>query len=246
MNPFANTANTTGETIEQESDRLGGSFIWDTDAYLVTIKNAYSDKSAGGAASMNYEVTGEDGRNFRFTEWVTSGDAKGNKPYFEKDGKKTYLPGFNRANAIAMLTTEKELSGLKFEEKLVKIRNKDTKTDVPTPKAVAVEMIGKQVYLGILKIESNKSVKVGDVYKMTAETRFENEVDKVFYAKDKRTIAELRAKSPESEFYAKWVETNKGKTVNKVKAAEVAGGATAGAPGQAANADSVPTDSLFA
>lgn len=246
-NPFAATANTDGAKIEQESDRLAGNFIWDTDAYLVTINAAYAGKAGSGASSMTFEVTGADGRKFKFVEWVTSGDAKGNKPYFEKDGQKSYLAGYNRSNAIALLTCEKELHALKFEEKHVKIRNNTTKTDVLTPVQMAVEMIGKQVILGIAKQEVNKQKDSGTldgngkkVYVDTAETRFVNEVDKIFYAKDKRTIAELRAKTPEADFYDKWVEANKGKVINKVKA--VAAGATAGAPGAANEA---PTDSLF-
>lgn len=250
-NPFADTANTTGEKITLESDRLGGSFVWDTDAYLVTINNAYAGVSASGARSMTFEVTGPDGRKHKFVEWVASGTDKGGKNYSEKDGVKSYLPGYNRSNAIAMLTTEKELHAQRWEEKMVKIRNAATQTEVPTPTQVAVEMLGKQVYFGILKVESNKSIKVQEngknVYKRTAELRTENELDKIFYAKDQRTIAELRDKKPAAEFYPQWLEANKGKTVNKVKPAEVAspaGGATAGAPGQAA-ADAAPTDSLF-
>lgn len=248
-NPFAATANTDGAKIELESDRIGGSFIWDTDAYLVTINAAYAGKSTSGAASMSYEVTGADGRKFKWTEWVTSGDAKGNKPYFEKDGQKSYLPGYNRSNAIALLTTEKELHALKFEEKVVKIRNNTTKTDVATPVQMAVDMLGKQVILGIAKQEVNKQKETGaldangkKVYADTAETRFVNEVDKIFYAKDNRTIAELRSKTPEAEFYAKWIEANKGKVIDKVK--KVAAGAQAGVPGGANDSD-VPTDSLF-
>lgn len=241
-NPFAATANTDGDKIEQESDRLAGNFIWDTDAYLVTINAAYAGKSAGGASSMSYEVTGPDGRKFKWTEWVTSGDAKGNKPYFEKDGQKTYLPGYNRSNAIALLTTEKELHALIFEEKVIKLRNATTKTDVPTPVQMATGIIGKQIILGIAKQEVNKQAKGADgKYVDTAETRFTNEVDKIFYAKDKRTVAELRNKTTEAEFYAKWLEANKGKVIDRVK--KVAAGAQAGAPG-AAN-DAAPTDSLF-
>lgn len=258
MNPFANTVNTSNEQIEGDSDRLGGSFVWDSAAYEVTILSAYAGKSAGGAGSMNFEVQGADGRKFKFTEWVSSGDAKGNKPYYEKDGKKSYLPGFNNVNAIAMFTTHKELGALTFETKLVKLRNKDTKTDVPTEVPMAVELIGKKFILGLLKVETNKTTKVGNEYLPVAkkgepgvpETRFENEIGKVFYLDNKCTIAELReakqkGTAPVAAFYDQWVEANTGKVINKVKTDKLVaapGDGPAGAPTDAAGQQ---VDSLF-
>lgn len=261
LNPFANTANTTNESIETDSDRLGGSFIWDSAAYEVTILSAYAAKSKGGAGSMNLEVQGPDGRKFKFTEWVTSGDAKGNKPYYEKDGKKSYLPGFNNMNAISMFCAKKELNALTFETKIVKLRNFDTKTDVPTEVPMATELLGKKFILGLLKIEENKTKKVNkdgkDVYLPVCDeagkpvTKFTNEVGKIFYADNHCTIAELRAakqagSAPVADFYTKWVEANEGKVINKVKTdgliPEAGGAGPAGTPTDAAGAE---VDSLF-
>jgi hypothetical protein len=261
LNPFANTANTTNESIETDSDRLGGSFIWDSAAVLVTILSAYAGKSKGGAGSMNLEVQGPDGRKFKFTEWVTSGDAKGNKPYYEKDGKKSYLPGFNNMNAIAMFCAKKELNALTFETKIVKLRNFDTKTDVPTEVPMATELLGKQFILGVVKVEENKTKKVSvngkDEYLPVCDatgapiTRFTNEVSKIFYADNKCTIAELReAKqkgiTPVADFYPKWVEANEGKVVNKVKSDKlVPEGGGAGPAGTPTDASGAEVDSLF-
>lgn len=260
LNPFASTANTTNEQIETDSDRLGGSFIWDGGAYLVTILAAYAGKSKSGAGSMNFEVQDEKGRKFKFTEWVTSGDAKGNKPYYEKDGKKSYLPGFNNVNAISMFATGKELNALSFETKILKLRDFDLKKDVPTEVPMAVELVGKQFILGLEKHEVNKTIKVGNEYKPVAkagqptvpETKFENQVGKIFYATNQCTIAELREAKQKgvpavAEFYGKWVEANTGKVVNKVKTdglvpAPGAGGGPAGTPTDAGGA---AVDSLF-
>lgn len=261
LNPFASTANTTNEQIETDSDRLGGSFVWDTAAYPVTILAAYAGKSKGGAGSMNFEVQGPDGRKFKFTEWVTSGDAKGNKPYYEKDGKKSYLPGFNNVNAIAMFCAKKELNALAFETKILKLRNYDTKTDVPTEVPMATELLGKQFILGLLKVEENKTKKVSvngkDEYKPVCDqtgapiTRFTNEVGKIFYAENKCTIAELRqakqsGSAPVAEFYEKWVEANEGKVIDKVKKdGLVPEGAGAGPAGTPTDASGAEVDSLF-
>jgi hypothetical protein len=257
LNPFANTANTTNESIETDSDRLGGSFVWDSNAYEVTVLSAYAGKSKGGAGSMNLEVQGPDGRKFKFTEWVTSGDAKGNKPYYERDGKKSYLPGFNNMNAIAMFCAKKELNALTFETKIVKLRNFDTKTDVPTEVPMAVELIGKKFILGLLKVEENKTKKVGNDYLPVCDatgapiTRFTNEIGKIFYPDNKCTIAELRAakqsgSTPVADFYPKWLEANAGKVIDKVKkenlVPEAGGAGPAGTPTDASGAE---VDSLF-
>lgn len=260
LNPFANTVNTTGEKIETDSDRLGGSFVWDGGAYLVTILSAYAGKSKGGAGSMNLEVQGPDGRTFKFTEWVTSGDAKGNKPYYEKDGKKSYLPGFNNMNAIAMFTCKKELNALAFETKIVKIRDFVQKKEVPTEVPMAVELIGKQFILGLEKHEVNKTTKVGNDYLPVSkpgeptvpDTKFENQVGKIFFVDNKCTISEMReakqkGETPVAAFYPKFVETHEGKVVNKVKTDKLVPppGAAAGPAGTPTDAAGAEVDSLF-
>lgn len=259
LNPFADTTNTSNEQIETDSDRLGGGFVWDGGAYLVTILAAYAGKAKSGARSMNFEVQGEDGRKHKFTEYVTSGDAKGNKPYYERDGKKSYLPGFNNVNAIAMFCAKKELSALTFETKVLKLRDYDLKKDVPTDVPMAVELIGKQFILGLEKHEVNKTKKVGNDYVPVhkagepgvPDTKFENQIGKIFFADNKATIAELReakqkGQAVAAEFYPKWVEANTGKVVNKVKTDKlVAPGDGGGPAGTPTTAEGAAVDSLF-
>lgn len=247
MNPFADLPKDTGD-IGGDEDRLGGSFIWPSGAFEVTIKNAYSGKAGSGAKSMTFEVEDVTGKRLRWTEYVTSGDAKGGLPYYEKDGKKNYLPGYNIANAICILASKKGLGDQTWETKQVKIYNKDTKSEVPTPTPVAVDLIGKKVILGVLEVETNKSIKVGNAYKRTAETKKENRVDKIFYLDNKCTLKELvdakkAGKEPVAAFYDQWVEANDGKVKNDVKAAEVQ--ATQGGAAAPTGADGTEVDSLF-
>lgn len=253
-NPFASTANTAGEKIGGETDRLGGFRVFDTDAYEVTIKNAYAGKSDGGAANMTFEVEMADGTKYSWVEWVTSGTAKGCLPYFiDKDGEKQYLPGFNRFNAIALMTAGKEPAALTFEEKHVKIYNHAAKAEVPTPVQVAVELLGKKIYIGIEKHKVNKQVKSGnklangkDEYVNGPDSVEKNEVTKIFHFETKRTLKEAIAKLETGEFFDQWVDKNKGKVFDKMKPA-VAGTGTAGAPGSgnAAGGDKPTTASLF-
>lgn len=259
LNPFADTVNTSNEQIETDSDRLGGGFVWDGGAYPVTILAAYAGKARSGARSMSFEVQGEDGRKFKFTEWVTSGDAKGNKPYYEKDGKKSYLPGFNNVNAISMFCAKKELNALTFETKVLKLRDYDLKKDVPTDVAMATELVGKKFILGLEKHEVNKTAKIGDKYlpvhkpgqPTVPETKFENQIGKIFFADNNATIAELREAKQKgtgvaADFYPKWVEANTGKVVNKVKTDNlVAPPGSAGPAGAPDSATGQQVDSLF-
>lgn len=247
MNPFADLPQDTSD-IGGEEDRLGGGFIWPSSAYELTIKNAYSGKSGSGAASMTFELEDANGKRIKFTEWVTSGDAKGNLPYYEKDGKKSFLPGYNIANAICTLASKKGLKDQTWETKQVKIRNAETKTDVPTPTPVAVELIGKKIILGILEVETNKSIKVDGKYKRTAETKKENRLDKVFFIDNKCTLNELIAakkssSAPVASFYDQWMAANDGKVKNDVKAAEVT--ATQGGAAAPTTAGGEEVDSLF-
>ncbi|AUV61818.1 single strand DNA binding protein [Pseudomonas phage Littlefix] len=250
-NPFASTANTAGEKIGGESDRLGGFRVYDTDVYEATIKNAYAGKSDGGAANMTFEVEMADGSKYSWVEWVTSGNEKGNLPYYinKQSGEKEYLPGFNRFNAIALMTAGKEPAALVFEEKHVKIYSYAAKAEVPTPVQVAVELLGKKILLGIEKHKVNKQVKSGkqlpngkDEYVDGPEAREVNEVSKVFHFETRRTLQEAIAKLDAGVFIDKWTEANKGKVKDKMK--PVAGGATAGAPNASGGSDK-PTASLF-
>lgn len=246
MNPFADLPK--DNDIAGEEDRLGGGFIWPSAVYEVTIKNAFSGKAASGAKSMTFEVEDANGKKMKWTEYVTSGDAKGGLPYYEKDGKKSYLPGYNIANAICILASKKGLGEQTFETKQVKIYNKDTKSEVPTPTPVAVDLLGKKILLGVLEVETNKSIKVGNSYKRTADTKKENRIDKIFFVENKCTLQELIAakksgNAPVASFYDQWVEANAGKVKNDVKAAEVT--ATQGGAAAPTTEGGEEVDSLF-
>jgi hypothetical protein len=83
------------------------------------------------------------------------------------------------------------------------------------------------------------------VYEATGETRDENEIDKLFRAKDRMTTAEIRAQADTAGFIDTWDAKFSGIVKMKAKGA----GGTAGAPkaaGAAPAAAKKPTTSLFA
>lgn len=245
MNMLANL--TTDETIANEKDSVGGNGPLDSALYGFTVALAYLNKSAGGALALVLHLKTSDKREVRQSLWMTSGTAKGCKNYYEKDGVKNYLPGFNLANSLALLTVGKEISALDTETKVVNLYSYEAKAEVPTKVEVVTDLMGKEILAGVIKQTVDKTQKndaTGE-YVATGETREENEIDKFFRARDRMTTAEIRAQATEATFASTWEEKWTGKTKDRAKGAAAG---LAGVPklgGAAAGAGNKPTSSLF-
>lgn len=229
----------TDNSIADEKDSVGnGSFTLDSGIYDATVGMAYLTKSVGGALGLNLTLK-IDKREVRQTLWMTSGTDKGGKNYYEKEGEKFYLPGFNHANSLALLTVAKEISAIDTEMKMVAVYNRDAKSEVPTKVEVLMELIGKEIAVGLIKqrVDKNKRNEATGVYEPTGEVREENEVDKLFRARDRMTTSEIRSKAETAEFADMWKAKWEGQVRDRVKGA---------APGTAPKAASKkPTASLF-
>lgn len=223
---------TTDSSIEDEKDILGGGGVVDSGAYPAVIKLAYASTADSGAIGITIHFELEGGRKYQTTEWVQSGNAKGNKNFYEKDGKKYYLPGFITVNSICLLTVGKELGELDTEEKVANIYDYDAKKELPTKVQAITELHGQEVLLGLLKEIVDKTVKEGNEYVPTGETREQNVINKVFRASDNFTTTEIRASADEPVFYTKWVEKNTGQVVDR-SSKNAKAGAPAGAAAQA-------------
>jgi hypothetical protein len=244
MNMLSSLA--SDSTIKQETDSVGGgNGPLESGIYNGKVTMAYVKKSAGGAMGLVIDIKTEDNKDVRQTLWMTSGTEKGGKNYYEKDGEKSYLPGFIAANALAQLATGKEISELETEVKVVKIYSFDVKAEVPTKVDAVMDLIGKDIIIGLIKQTVDKTAKNdAGVYVPTGETRDENEIDKFFRAADRLTTAEIRAQATEPGFIVTWETKWAGKT--KIKSKGAAG--TAGAPkaGTASAGIKKPSTSLFA
>lgn len=234
------------DKVEEDRDSLGGNSALETDAYLATVTLAYIKKSEGGAMGLFLHFKTADGKDIRSNQYMTSGSAKGGLPYYiDKEGKKQYLPGFNIANALALLTVGKEISELDTEEKTVKLYSSEAKAEIPQQVQVVTALMGQEIIIGLVKqtVDKTKKNESTKEYEATGETRDENEIDKLFRASDKMTKAEISAGATEPGFYTAWLEKNKGVTRNKVKGAS----GTSGAPkaGGAAGGTQKPKTSLF-
>ena len=232
--------------VEGEKDILGGGGALDSGLYDLTIKVAYVTTSSGGALAMN-TIFDYNGKEVRQQFWMTSGNDKGNKNTYTKDGKEFYLPGFITANSLALLTVGKEISQLDLEEKTIKLYDFEAKGEVPTKVQVFTELTGQTITAGIQKQTVDKNIDSGQVdgngrkiYVPSGETRDINEVVKFFRADDGLTVPEIEAQVTEAKFKNDWDAKYTGKTINKAKGSK--DGVTAGAP----SAGAKPTKSLFA
>ena len=216
--------NLTTDGVEKSEDRLGGFSILDSDIYETTIKAMYAGESQKGAMSVTL-IGDVGGREYRETIYITSSKSKGQKNYYERDGKKMPLPGFTVIDDICLIATGKPLADQDTEEKVVNIYDFDQKKEVPTTVPMLVEALGQKVALGIQKQLENKNVQnASGEYEATEETREINVVDKVFHP-----------------------ELNKGEVRDRREIKEGQGGAS-GRPAKAApkaGSAPAPTKSLF-
>lgn len=239
----------TDSSITAEKDSAGGNGgPLESGLYNCTVNMAYLNKSAGGALGLVVNLKTPDNREVRQTLWMTSGTAKGGTNYYtDKNGEKQFLPGFNHANGLCLLSVGKEISAMDTETKVVKIWSSEAKAEVPTKVEVLTDLLGQEILVGLLKQKVDKTVKSDSgTYVPTGEFREENEIDKLFRAKDRMTTAEIRAKAEEASFAFTWETKNAGKTKDKSKGASGATG-MAGLPGMAAAAAATkkPATSLF-
>lgn len=236
--------NLKSDGLEEAQDRLGGFAPLDTDIYTGTVKAFYAGQADSGAKNVTL-IVDFGGKEYRETIYVTN--KKGENFFLNKDDKtkKVPLPGFTTADDICLITTGKPLCEQAWEEKTVKVYDSEAKKELPKGVDMAVDVVGQKVSLGILRSLVNKNEKVGNEYVATAETREENNIDKVFHPEQQITVAEARGGATEAKFWPAWVERNKGQTRDKRTIKEgQAGGARSAAP-KAGEANAAPRKSLF-
>ena len=223
------------DDVAPEKDTLPAerSFSIDSGVYPVTIDLAYLVESKGGSTMLNIHFKEDPFGGFTVKERLilTSGHAKGKKnTYTDSDGVKHLLPGMSHADSIAKLTCGKGFGQLmpSVEKKMVKLWNFDAKAEIPTEVDVVMDLMGKKLQVGILKVEENKRRNEGGNWVDTNEKKDKNELDRVFN-EDGQTAIEATAGQP-GTFLEKWKGKNDGRTVNRYKPVPGAATPTPGAP----------------
>jgi hypothetical protein len=241
----------TDATIANEKDSIGGGGVLESGLYPATVTLAYGIKSDGGARGLVFHAKTSEGRDIRQTIYMTSGTAKGGTNfYIDKKGEKQYLPGFISVNSLCLLTCGKDIADMDVETKVASIWNKETKSEVPTKVEMLVDLLGKEILIGLVKQTVDKTTKNdAGVYVPTGETREENEIDKFFRASDRKTTAEIRSQD-EAKFADVWSNKNTGNTRDKTSkvggSVGVPKAGFGGAPAANAAVMKKPAASLFA
>jgi hypothetical protein len=223
---------TNVETPNEDVIATGG-FILPTGLYPMVVENAYLDKTDSGAMMMHVHLKRKTGGNqvYRFRNCIVSGDAKGNKPTYKKDGKEYPLPGYSQMDQICKICADIPLSQIEPEKKLVKLWDFDANAEVPKEVPVVTQIVGQEILVGIQLRRENKRANQNGQWVDTNEAREFNELDKVFYP-DGFTVTEKAAEAEGAVFVEKWAKANpEGTVIDKFK--PVAG---ASAPGKAATA----------
>ena len=235
----------TDKSIADEKDSVGGSRIRDSALYPMTIALAYLTKSTGGALALNLLLKDDDG-DIRQQLWMTN--KQGQNFYLDKKGDKQYLPGFNMANSLCLLTLGKEIASLDTEEKVISLWNFETKGEVPTKVDMVTDLLGKEVLVGLhrRKTDVTKKNEATGEYEPTGEFKEENEIDKFFRAEDRLTSSEIRAGATEAAFADTWAKKWNGQVrdVSKYKG-DAKGTVGAPKPAGAVGGTSAPAQSLF-
>ena len=224
------------------TDSVGGFSPFESDVIPMTIAMAYLDQAKSKAASVNLILKDATGKELTVTEYITSGEAKGCKPYYinKKSGKKVALPGWSKINDLCLAATGKEFKDQDAEDKTIEIYDYEAKAKKPQQKKVIMTLLNQKVKVGVLLVKADKSAKdAAGVYQPTGETREINEADKFFNIDTELTTAEVSAGSTEPKFMATWLKKWKGEV--KDTSTKVTGSA-AGAP---AGTGAPTTASLF-
>jgi len=87
--------------VEVEKDSLGGG-VFESDVYDFKIDMAYLSKATSGAMAVNLTYKASNGKTLRVTDYISSGDAKGNSfTYVDKEGNKKPLPGYAKLDTLS-------------------------------------------------------------------------------------------------------------------------------------------------
>lgn len=241
----------TATNVAQEKDVIRGQRQepLPSGIYNLIIKYAYAQKAKSGALGVHALFQVADGdhkdRDFRITEYVTSGDAKGNKTFYEKkqDGGATEqfaLPGFSLIDSMAQLVVQKSILACNAEKRTIKLYDYDKKAEVPTEVDMFVELVNKGVCGCVLHRIEDKNVKntqTGE-YEPSGKTYATNVVDKFLNASGRKTLSETQNNIP-ADFKDKWLEKWKDQVDDQ--SSEVKSAGLKGAPAASGNnADKAP------
>ncbi len=241
-NPFANLAVT-----ETETDYIPSSGPLESGIYEGIITMAYRGISKAGAAFMALTID-SNGRSHSEKVYVTSGNAKGNKATYtdKKSGKEKPLPGYLLGSAFANLAGDKTIQNLATEEKIVNIYDYEQKKELPTKVDVFIDLLDSPIIVGLVKtIEDERKANDSGSYEATGETREQTQINKVFRASDRKTVAEAMVKDSAATYIDNWEKRYTGTLKDNSKGTSGVAGAPKTNVVDAAGSAAKPSQSLW-
>jgi hypothetical protein len=182
-----------GEELQKKFEESNDGFK-EGEIHDVQIRLAYLGDYDSGAKYFTIEFEKENGQRDNIRETITSGDAKGNKAYYEKDGKKFPLPGINKINSI-LKAVDTDILKIKPTDTVIEVFGKQEQ------RPVFKELTGKKLKVGVQKEESENN---GKVYVNSKFTPLpfdapEEEINKVLKKVQKKSYIAVKASKKENK-----------------------------------------------
>jgi hypothetical protein len=204
-----------------------------SDIYNCIIKYAYAHKSKGGALGVTIVMATPEGREIKDVQYITSGDAKGNKTYYEKQNADTKLmeqyslPGFNAIDSLCKLILDKGVLECDNEKRTIKLYDFDAKAEVPKEVDMLIDLVGKPISVAVLNQVEDKTAKNAQtgVYEPTGKTYSTNVIDK-YLDPNTRCTAQEKSNKVDSTYADAWLVKWKDQVSD-----QSTGSKTAGQPG---------------
>lgn len=225
---FASLFEGTKEEIKSQ-DTFGGSKIEASGIFKAKITMAkQKDSKSSASKSFVLELETESGAKlFNEFGWYI------NKAGLHTDKNGKFLPAVQSLVRFTALTCGiQDIPPL--VEKSIKEYNFETKSEITVQRMIALDLIGKVVYVQVIRIRSNKQVNSGvagpDGYNIWVdgpEEKFTNKCQR-FYNADSQTVGEMQLREPaeniikDREYCAKTPVLDKYKAVANTTATQTA------------------------
>lgn len=190
-----------GMNASEAFESAGTTSVLDTGLYQAMLKAVYLDTTKGGTPVAN-AVVEINGLTKTFPMYIAYKDTK--KPVKVVNGQRQVIPGYKQLNSLAYCATGLTIDALTQEEKVIKVYDWNTRKEEPQTVLAFSELMGKQIAVGIKKVEKHKTAKVNGQYLPTTETYFTNEIDR-YYTPD-GLLAQEKATGSEAKYAVKWKE----------------------------------------
>jgi len=221
-----------------------GGVVKNSDIYLMKVIHAFLKEADSGAIGVQLTMKHSDKNKTEFntTIYISSGKTKGQKTYFEKNGKKFPLPGYTQINDLCLIASNGKLNlgTAPKTKKTVEVYSFTEGKKVNIQADVIDVLTGAIIKVAIARKRVNK-FKGG---KPTSEVTEKNEVA-TFLTRDGKTMREVNSNSA-AEFADKWLLKNKDQVIDEVT---VIGNTTSGFAQAGAGATQAPVadvvDDLF-